>query len=223
MRQLFLAACTAFALVAPSAFAHEDAHKDTQPGASPQAQAAKPKAAAAGTHDPRAYFTDTGFVTQDGRKVRFYTDMLKDRVVIVNVMYASCKEACPLITRQLTEVRDDLGELFGKTVFFVSITSDPERDTPEALKRFAKEQHADVAGWSFLTGSKDDVDGILRRFGAYSENVEEHATVLYILDVDNKRMRRMLPNLPPKAIAEAARIIAAADKRVASTAAPVRD
>ncbi|MBE0625322.1 MAG: SCO family protein [Burkholderiales bacterium] len=219
MRQLFLAVCTAFALLAPSAFAHKDAH----PGASPQAQAAKPKAVAAGTRDPRAYFTDTQLVNQDGRKVRFYTDMLKDRVVVVNVMYANCKEACPLITRQLTEVKDELGELFGKTVFFVSITSDPVRDTPPALKRFAQEQHADAAGWSFLTGSKENVDGILQRLGALSENVEEHATVLYILDVDNKRMRRMLPNLPPKAIAEAARIIATADKRVASAAAPVRD
>ena len=98
-------------------------------------------------------------------------------------------------------------------MFFVSITSDPMRDTPRALKRYAQEQHADVAGWSFLTGNKQNVDAILQRLGALSENFEEHATLLYILDVDNKRMRKMLPNLPPKAIAEAARIIATAEKR----------
>ena len=162
-------------------------------------------------------------MTQDGRKIRFYSDMLKDRVAVVNVVYANCKDACPLITRQLTEVKDELGELFGKKVFFVSLSSDPVRDTPRAMKRYAQEQHADVAGWSFLTGSKKNVDAILKRLGAPSENFEEHATVLYILDVDNKRMRKMLPNLPPKAIAEAARIIAAAEKRTAAAVVPKLD
>ena len=178
------------------------------------------QAAAAGTRDPKTYFTESDLVTQDGRKVRFYSDMLKERVVVANVMYANCKDACPLITKQLTEVKDELGDLFGKKVFFVSITSDPARDTPRAMKRYAQEQHADVAGWTFLTGSKGNVEAVLKRLGALSENFEEHATVLYILDVDNKRMRKMLPNLPPKAIAEAARLIATAEKRPAATAAP---
>jgi len=218
MRTSILSICAACCLAAPVAFAHKGSHANAQAAAQPLAQAA-----AAGTRDARAYFTDSELVTQDGRKVRFYSDMLKDRVAVVNVMYANCKDACPLITRQLTEVKDELGELFGKKVFFVSLTSDPVRDTPRAMKRHAQEQHADVAGWTFLTGSKKHVDGILQRLGALSENFEEHATVLYILDVDNKRMRKMLPNLPPKAIAEAARIIAAAERRTAATAVPKLD
>lgn len=210
MRRLFLFTWAACALTAPAAFAHGgDPHAPIKPGT----ELSAPKAAAAGTRDPRTYFTDSELVTQDGRKIKFYSDMLKDRVVVMNVMYTSCKDGCPLITRQLVEVRNDLGDLFGKKVFFVSITSDPVRDTPRAIKRYAQEQNADVKGWTFLTGSKNDVDGILKRLGALSENVEEHATVLYIVDADNKRMRRMLPNLPPKAIAEAARIIASAEKR----------
>ena len=143
-----------------------------------------------------------------GRPVHWAKAVLKGRTVVLNVVYTSCTDACPLITKQLLQVRDELGNLFGKQVVFVSLTSDPERDTPQALKTFAQKQGADLAGWSFLTGRKADMDLILKRLGAFSENVEGHATVLYIMDVDAKKMRRMLPNLPPKAIAEAARIIA---------------
>ena len=177
--------------------------------------------AATGTRDPSVYFTDSDLLTQDGQKVKFYSDMLKGKTAVVNVMYTSCTEGCPLITKQLTQVRDDLGKLFGDKIFFVSISSDPVRDTPQALKKFAKKQDADVAGWTFLTGSKKNVDLVLKRLGALSESVEAHATVLYIMDVDSKRMRKLLPNLPPKAIAEAARIIAAGNKNPALGTVPV--
>ena len=203
MRIAFSVACTLACIAAGAAHAHSAGE---QPAPPPGASAPAPKT---GTRDPRSYFTDTELVTQDGRRVRFYSEMLHDRVVVLNVMYTSCKDACPLITRQLNEVRSDLGELFGRKVQFVSITSDPGRDTPRAMKKFAQEQHADVAGWSFLTGRQADVDGVLARLGAYSPSFDDHGTQLYIMDVDRKRMRKMLPNLPPKAIAEAVRQIAA--------------
>jgi cytochrome oxidase Cu insertion factor (SCO1/SenC/PrrC family) len=168
--------------------------------------------AATGTRDPRAYFTDADLTNQDGRRLRFYSDALKGRTVVLNVTYTNCTEACPLITKQLLQVREELGAAFGRQVSFVTLTSDPGRDTPQALKAFAQKQGADMAGWSFLTGRKNEIDLILKRLGVYSENVEEHSTVLFIMDVDGKRMRRMLPNLPPKAIAEAARLIAGAGK-----------
>lgn len=192
MRPLLLLAGLATALLATTPLVHADG--------------------AAGTRDPRAYFTDAPLTNQDGQKIRFYADALRGRTVVLNVGYTSCNEACPLITRQLLQVRSELGPAFGKQVFFVTLTSDPDNDTPQALKKFAQKQGADVAGWTFLTGRKGDVDLILKRLGAYSEAVEEHATVLYLMDVDAKRMRRMLPNLPPKAIAEAARLIAAPGK-----------
>ncbi len=204
MRTLLLIAGLAAALLSPAALAH------SEPAAGKRAAAdsAIPPPASSGTRDPRVYFTDADLRNQDGQKLKFYTDALKGKTVVLNVGYTSCTDACPLITRQMLQVRDELGTLFGKQVFFVTVTSDPDRDTPQALKAFAQKQGADVAGWSFVTGRKGDVDLILKRLGAFSENVESHATVLYIMDVDARRMRRMLPNLPPKAIAEAARIIA---------------
>jgi len=216
MRKTLLLATLAMTLLAPTAFAHTE-HAAGKPAA---ADAAVRPMATTGTRDPRAYFTDAVLTNQDGRKVRFYSDALKGRTVVLNVTYTNCTEACPLITRAMLQVREDLGSVFGKQVTFVTLTSDPVRDTPQALKAFAQKQGADLPGWSFLTGSKSDVDVILKRLGAFSENAEEHATVLYIMDVDAKRMRRMLPNLPPKAIAEAARLIATPGKVGAAVPVP---
>ena len=102
---------------------------------------------------------------QDGKRVRFYSDVLEDRVVLINVVFTSCDDACPLITRKLNEVRAKLGERFGSEVHFISISVDPERDSPQALKKFAAAQGADAAGWTFLTGAKADVDRVLARLG----------------------------------------------------------
>jgi protein SCO1/2 len=208
MRTTLLLATLAMTLLAGPGLAHTG-HAAGKPGA---ADPAVPAPAQTGTRDPRAYFTDASLADQDGRKLRFYTDALKGKTVVLNVTYTNCTEACPLITRALLQVRDELGSAFGTQVFFVTLTSDPARDTPRALKEFAQKQGADIAGWSFLTGRKEDVDLILKRLGVYSENAEEHATVLYVMDVDAKRMRKMLPNLPPKGIAEAARLIATGGK-----------
>lgn len=220
MRTNLLLAALAVTLLAPAAFAHTD-HAAAKPAAA--ATAVRPAAATGtgtGTRDPRVYFTDADLTNQDGRKLRFYSDVLKGKTVVLNVTYANCTEACPLITQQMVQVRNELGEAFGRQVFFVTLTSDPARDTPQVLKAFAQKQGADLAGWSFLTGRKDEVDVILKRLGVFSENVEEHATVLYIMDVDGRRMRRMLPNLPPKAIAEAARLIAAGGRSSARVPLP---
>jgi protein SCO1 len=196
------------ALAATAAWGHEEhAPAPRNPGA-----AAVAVPASGGTRNPREYFGESELVTQDGRKVHFYSDMLKDRVTVVNVIYTNCKDACPLITARLNEVRRELGELFGTRVFFVSISSDPERDTPQALKKFAQAQHADAAGWTFLTGSRPDIDRVLGKLGQAAQSAEDHSTLLLILDVDAKRMRKVLPHMPAPFIAEHVRQIAFAEK-----------
>jgi cytochrome oxidase Cu insertion factor (SCO1/SenC/PrrC family) len=216
MRKILLLAALATTLAAPMAFGHTEAATTKGTPAEPAVRLPAPS----GTRDPRVYFTDADLTNQDGRKLKFYSEVLKGRTVVLNVGYTNCIDACPLITKQLLQVRDELGKAFGKQVFFVTITSDPVRDTPQALKAFAQKQGADVAGWSFLTGRKGDVDVILKRLGVFSDNVEEHATELFIMDVDAKRMRKLLPNLPPKAIAEAARLTATAGKTPEAGAVP---
>lgn len=214
------------ALAAGAANAHQEAanREAASKGGATAATAAKAPAAggsgaardtgyandvnAPGTRDARTYFTDTELLTQDGRKVRFYSDVLQGKVVLINVIYTSCKDACPLITRQLTEVRAKLGERFGKEVFFISLSSDPERDTPAALQKFAAKNDAAQAGWTFLTGSKDNVQRVLAKLGQLSQNVEEHSTLLIAGNVGAKRWSKIRPDAPVAAIAERLRLLA---------------
>lgn len=210
-----LTAMLLLALAAGIAGAHQETASKAK-GGTPAADSANPvrdtgyasDVSAPGTRDARTYFTDTELLTQDGRKVRFYSDVLQDKVVLINVIYTSCKDACPLITRQLTEVRAKLGERFGKDVFFISLTSDPERDTPAALLKFAAKNDAAQAGWTFLTGSKDNVQRVLAKLGQLSQNVEEHSTLLIAGNVGAKRWSKIRPDAPVAAIAERLQLLA---------------
>lgn len=160
-----------------------------------------------GTRDARSYFTDTELLDQDGRRLRFYTDVLADKVVLINVIYTHCEDACPLITRKLTEVRARLGERFAKDVWLISISNDPERDSPQALKKFAQAQGIDEEHWVFLTGAKPDVDKVLGRLGQMSRSVEEHSTLLIVGNVARKRWSKIRPDAPVSAIAERLQVL----------------
>jgi len=105
-------------------------------------------------------------VTQEGRHVRFYDDLVQGRVVAINFMFATCRNACPESTQHLVEVQHALGERMGRDVTFLSISLDAERDTPEVLRRYA-EAHGAGPGWYFLTGRPDDIELLRRKLGAY--------------------------------------------------------
>ena len=104
--------------------------------------------------------------TQEGRKVRFYDDLVKGKVVAINFMFATCRKACPAATQNLAEVQDALGERMGRDVTLLSISLDPERDTPEVLRGYAQ-AHGAKPGWYFLTGKRDDIELLRRKLGAY--------------------------------------------------------
>ena len=192
-----------------AATAHDD-HAGHDAAAQPQQKEAVVDVPAKKTPlDARAYFTDTELLNQDGKKVRFYTDGLQGKTVLINVIFTNCKDACPLITQKLNEARALLGERFGKEVYYVSISTDPVRDTPQALKKFAKKQKADVAGWTFLTGKKENVDYVLKRLGQFSDSVQDHSTLLIGGNEPGKRWTKIRPDTPPEAIAERLRQLAA--------------
>jgi len=100
---------------------------------------------------------------QDGRRLALKE--LRGKVLAVTFMFASCVDTCPLLTAKLAGVQDRLGAAFGPDVHFVSITVDPERDTPQVLKRYARAHRAKPAGWSFLTGTRAEIREITRRYG----------------------------------------------------------
>ncbi|TMB48873.1 MAG: SCO family protein [Deltaproteobacteria bacterium] len=105
-------------------------------------------------------------VTHEGRSVRFYDDLVKGKVVAINFMFATCRAACPASTQHLVEVQKSLGERTGRDVTFLSISLDPEHDTPEVLRGYA-EAHGAGPGWYFLTGKRDDIELLRHKLGAY--------------------------------------------------------
>jgi protein SCO1/2 len=111
---------------------------------------------------------NVSLVTQDGKDVRFYEDLVKGKIVAINLIYTTCEYACPLETAKLTQVQRLLGDRMGRDIFFYSITIDPEHDTPAVLKEYADKYRAGP-GWLFLTGRRADIERLAKRLGLFSE------------------------------------------------------
>jgi protein SCO1/2 len=109
-------------------------------------------------------FPNVTLTTHEGKKIRFYDDLLKDKVVTINFMYTHCKDLCPLSTANLAKVQKLLGDKVGREIFMYSLTLDPEHDTPQVLKKFADKFHVGP-GWYFLTGKHDDLELLRRKLG----------------------------------------------------------
>jgi protein SCO1/2 len=125
------------------------------------------------------YFSDVELVNQDGEKVRFYTDVLKGKTVVVNAFFTTCTSVCPPMNRSMEKIQEALGARVGKEVFLVSLTVDPATDTPARLKEYAAKFHAGP-GWTFLTGKKENLDWALYKLGQYVEDKESHKTIIII-------------------------------------------
>ncbi|HXS00555.1 MAG TPA: SCO family protein [Pyrinomonadaceae bacterium] len=108
-------------------------------------------------------FTNALLRTQDNKEVRFYDDLIKGKQCVINMMYAECHGACPLVTTVLKRTYRELKDRMGKDVFFYSISVKPQDDTPAALKHYAKMRNADLPGWYFLTGDSYDIETIRYR------------------------------------------------------------
>jgi len=116
------------------------------------------------------YFPNVELITQDGETVHFFDDLIKDKIVVINFIYTSCPDTCPLETAQLVKVQNLLGDRVGKDVFFYSITIDPDNDTPEALREYRERFRAN---WTFLTGKNEDIITLRRKLGLYIEEIQD--------------------------------------------------
>ena len=186
------------------------AAKAPAPAPAPAAALAKPVAtpSRAGGVDGARYFTNLALVTQDKRSVRFYDDMIRNKVVLINVMFAGCSSICSAMTSNLVGVQELLRH--DETRYhMVSITVDPMNDTPEALKAYADARGV-KEGWTFLTGSKQNIDWVLYKLGSYVKEPMEHSNVLLIGNDSAGVWTKALAMDKPSEIAAAARRVAAA-------------
>ncbi|MEQ1803794.1 MAG: SCO family protein [Burkholderiaceae bacterium] len=119
---------------------------------------------------PRAgYFPNTPVLTHDGRKLRFYDDIIKGKVVAINMMYTACAGICPGNTANLKLVQEELADHLDKQVFMYSMTLRPDIDTPQALQDYVK-RYAIPKGWTFLTGKPAEIDVIRRKLGFFNDD-----------------------------------------------------
>ena len=124
------------------------------------------------------YFAGLTLTDQDGKRVDL-ADLMKGHTVVIYTFFAGCKASCPVMAHSLAELQPRFADRLGKDLRFISITVDPENDTPEKLKAYATRNLA-KRGWSFLTGSRAEVDATLRRIGQYAPSPDEHQNTMLI-------------------------------------------
>lgn len=180
-----IALCAVMSLAAalcPTVFADDIATRklatDAAPGAGEETTAAVQKPSRSGA---REYFTDVQLVDQHGNAQRLYTDLLKDRIVVLSSFFTNCEDSCPIVAAKFAALQEGLGERLDSQVRLILVTTDPLRDTPDVLNSYANKLKA-RPGWFFLTGDKSEVDFALQRFGHYAPTPEAHKNVIIIMN-----------------------------------------
>lgn len=127
---------------------------------------------------------DFALIDQDGNPVQLSS--LRGKVVLLDFIYTSCPGPCPLLSRKFSQFQKTLEERVGREVVLLSITVDPQHDTPAVLKEYARRYQADTAGWKFLTGSTQAIITVAYQYGAdyYGEPGKEinHLVATYVID-----------------------------------------
>ncbi|HWR91940.1 MAG TPA: SCO family protein [Desulfobacterales bacterium] len=159
----------------------------------PQQQSAEKPAAV------QVKYADTVLLDQSGKQVKLKSDVFGDKLVVIDFAYTSCTTICPVLTALLAQVQTQLGERLGKEVQLVTITVDPARDTPARLKEYAA-KHGAKPGWTWLTGPTGTVNDVLKGFGAYAPNFEDHPPLVLVGDAKSGDWTRFFGFSDPKDI-----------------------
>ena len=125
------------------------------------------------------YFGDVMLLDQDGVERRFYSDLLQGKVVVINVLFTRCDNACPVMAGTFARIQEFLGDRLGADVHMLSISVDPANDTPARLKAYASGFKA-RPGWFFLSGNPRNVDAALQKLGQRVERKEDHSNLFLI-------------------------------------------
>lgn len=126
---------------------------------------------------------DVEVVDQNGKPLHFYGDLIKGKSVIVNFIFTSCTYICPMQGANFSRIQAALGDRLSKEVTLVSVTVDPVTDTPERLKAWGQRFGA-RAGWTFVTGTKSEMDKLLRALTGDPSGFKEHSAIAFIGNYD---------------------------------------
>jgi protein SCO1/2 len=153
------------------------------------------------------YYSNGVFTTHENKRVRFYDDLIKGKISIINFMFASCDKYCPTSIACLTKLQDLLGDHLGRDMFMYSFSLKPDEDTPAKLAAYAKGNGA-RPGWLFLTGSEYDLTSIRFKLFRLDDplldfSVDIHASMLRIINDNNSHWASWVLPDPPRLIREA--------------------
>jgi len=143
--------------------------------------AAAAKAEARAPADASVTLEEIALVDQHGEARRFRSEVVGDRILVMDFIFTTCTTICPLLSSRMARLQERLGERLGRDVYLVSVSVDPGRDTPRKLLAYAKRWKA-RPGWTFLTGPKPEVDAVLKGLGAYTASFADHPPMFLVGD-----------------------------------------
>lgn len=162
---------------------------------------------------PSSVFPNILLLTQEGRPVRFYDDLVKGKTVLVNFIYTNCQKSCSPTTANLARVHGLLGDRVGRNVFLLSISLDPAIDRPATLKEYAA-RFGQFQGWYFLTGNEAEIEDLRRKLGlsdldpAIDADKTQHAGIVVIGNDVTNRWSSLPVLMDPRQLARTALKIA---------------
>jgi len=122
---------------------------------------------------------DVEVLDQHGNQLHFYSDLIKGKTVAINFIFTNCTTICPPLAATFARVQKEMGDKVGRDVHFISISVDPLTDTPERLKAWGAKFKAG-AGWTFVTGDKQEINKLLNALGASVARREEHSPTVIV-------------------------------------------
>jgi protein SCO1 len=161
------------------------------------------------------YFTDVALENQHGESMRLYSDLLRSKVVVIHVFFASCKNTCPLMMATIQKLQDHLGDRLGRDVNLISLTVDPDHDDRKVLEDFARRLGA-RRGWYLLSGPKQNLETALGKLGMAVASREEHSNIFLIGNEQTQLWKKV------RGLAPADQIIEILDGVIADQAEPSR-
>lgn len=210
-----LALAALFSWPGTAAFADAgSANTDDDPHARHRAMLNKPHADNGSSSD--VTLRDSQLVTRNGDRVSFASDVVGERIVVIDFVYTTCTTICPVLSAIMQQVQKGLDDRPGGEVRLISMSVDPVRDTPERLNSYA-EQLGARPEWVWLTGNKSSMDDVLRGLGAYTPDFEDHPSIILVGDPQSGTWKRFFGFPGPDKILAAVDELSAA-RQVASAA-----
>jgi protein SCO1 len=185
-RRASSATCFAAALLIAIAFALSASAEAGNP-----ALATAPALGVARTPPQVDYLPPVPLIDQNGKSILL--NSLKGKPVLVGFIHTSCKGVCEMMTAKMRQVAEGLGRQFNSSVTMVSISTDPDDDSPAQLLKYAKAQNVDAKGYLFLTGTQQQIDRLLRLYHVPEEGPDEttvHVLDFFLVAPDGSSMRK---------------------------------